>query len=192
MARLIFITHPEVVVDPDVPVPRWRLSDAGVARMRAFVATDVIANVTSVWASTETKAIEGAGILAARLGLGVSVDPSLGENDRSSTGFLPPSEFEQVADEFFARPSTSVRGWESALDAQMRVSRVVASIVAQHDSAGDLAIVAHGAVGTLMLCNLLGEPISRRRDQPFPGHYWTSSLPDLMVGCTWQPIAPRA
>lgn len=36
------------------------------------------------------------------------------ENDRSSTGFLPPEEFEVVADAFFAQPGVSVRGWETA------------------------------------------------------------------------------
>jgi len=101
-----------VVVDPDVPVS---LSDRGVARMRAFVASSVIEDVGEVWASTETKAIEAAGLLAARFGLAVNVHPDLGENDRTSTGFLPPNEFELVASAFFARPSESIRGWETAV-----------------------------------------------------------------------------
>ena len=53
----LFVTHPDVVVDPEVPVSRWRLSDRGVARMRAFVASPTIEGVREVWASTETKAI---------------------------------------------------------------------------------------------------------------------------------------
>ncbi|WP_112102217.1 hypothetical protein [Mesorhizobium hawassense] len=65
MASLIFTTHPEVVIDPLVPVERWRLSDAGLARMRQFAESPAVAKVTSVWASTEAKAIEAAGILAA-------------------------------------------------------------------------------------------------------------------------------
>jgi hypothetical protein len=52
-------------------------------------------------------------------------------------------------------------------------------------------VVAHGAVGTLLLCALLGEPISRRRDQPSQGHYWTARLPELAVEQGWQPISPR-
>jgi hypothetical protein len=55
---VLFVTHPDVVVDPDVPVSRWRLSDWGVARMRVFVASPMIEGVREVWASTETKAIE--------------------------------------------------------------------------------------------------------------------------------------
>jgi broad specificity phosphatase PhoE len=144
----------------------------------------------AVWASTETKAIEAAGILAARFGLGLRTEPLLGENDRSATGFLPPPEFEATADAFFAAPETSVRGWERAVDAQSRIALAVRAIAARHGE-GDLAIVAHGAVGALLLCALAGRPISRREDQPFQGHVWRASLPDLALQQGWEPIAPR-
>ena len=34
--RLAFVVHPEATIDPTMPVPRWRLSERGTARMRAF------------------------------------------------------------------------------------------------------------------------------------------------------------
>lgn len=190
MARLIFITHPEVLIDPAIPVPRWRLSDAGRARMRRFADGPVAAHVAAIWASAEAKAIEAAGILAAGLGIGVSVDPDLGENDRSSTGFLPPAEFQRMAGVFFACPRESIRGWERALDAQSRVAGAVSRILSGHGR-GDLAILGHGAVGTLLLSALRDQPISRAADQPFEGHYWIAALPHLVVEHGWQPIAPR-
>jgi broad specificity phosphatase PhoE len=190
MANLIFITHPEATIDPRVPVERWRLSDQGLARMRQFTESPVVAEVASVWASTEAKAIEVAGILAARFGVGVQVADDLGENDRSATGFLPSVEFEAVADAFFAKPDESVRGWERAIDAQRRIRQAVDQILAHHGD-GDVAIVAHGAVGTLLLCSYRQQPITRKADQPFQGHYWTATLPSLMVQKPWTPIAPR-
>lgn len=190
MARLIFITHPEVIVDPLVPIERWRLSEAGVRRMQAFAEDPVTADVTAIWSSAETKALEAAAILAARLGLSVEVDQRLGENDRSATGFLPPDEFERAADAFFAEPTKSFRGWERAVDAQQRVVTAVTSVLEAHKG-GDLAIVAHGGVGALLLCALLGRPISRDMDQPSQGHYWVARLPDLRVEHSWRPIAPR-
>jgi broad specificity phosphatase PhoE len=190
MANLIFITHPDVSIDPQIPVERWRLSDAGLARMRQFTESAVVGGVTSVWASAEAKAIEAAGILAARFGIGVQVDRGLGENDRSATGFLPSAEFEAVANAFFAEPHRSVRGWERAIDAQQRVCHAVQRILARHDG-GDLAIVAHGAVGTLLLCHCRQQPISRQADQPFQGHYWIAALPGLTIQHAWKPIAPR-
>lgn len=191
MTRLLFITHPEVEIDPARPVARWVLAAAGIARMRTFAEGPEAAGVRAVFASSEAKAIEAAGILGGRLGLGVSVAPDLGENDRTATGFLPPAEFEAVADAFFARPDESVRGWERAADAQARIVRAVRRIVAAHADAGDLAVVAHGAVGTLLLCALRGQPISRAADQPFQGHYWAADLPGLVVRHGWRPIAPR-
>jgi broad specificity phosphatase PhoE len=92
------------------------------------------------------------------LGIGFEVMAELGENDRSATGFLPPEEFERVADQFFANPETSIRGWERAIDAQTRIVRAVERI----ESKGPTAIVSHGAVGTLLYCHLAGKPIDRR------------------------------
>lgn len=172
MPHVFFVSHPEVVVDPATPVPLWHLSDAGIARMRAFAARAALSGLASVWASSETKAIEAAGLLAGRHGLPVQVHAALHENDRSATGFLPPAEFEAVADAFFARPDESVRGWERAIDAQARIVAAVAAVLARAPE-GDVAIVAHGGVGTLHLCHSLGVAIDRALDQPRQGHYWT-------------------
>ncbi len=190
MSVAYFITHPEVVVDPSTPVPRWHLSDTGIHRMRAFAALPDLAKLSAVWASTETKAIEAAGILAGRFGLPVNVRHELHENDRSATGFLPPSEFDRMADAFFARPEESVRGWERAVDAQARVSAAVDDVL-QGFSGEAIAFVAHGGVGTLLLCKYLGMPIDRIADQPFQGHFWTFETATRRVIHPWHPIAPR-
>jgi broad specificity phosphatase PhoE len=187
----LYVTHPDVVVDPDVPVARWRLSDRGIQRMRTFVASDVVQGVREVWASTEAKAIEAAGLLAARLGVGVNVHPDLGENDRTSTGFLPPAEFEAVANAFFNHPSESAQGWETADAAQARIARTVELILDQRRTDGDIAFVAHGAVGALLLGAMLGETISRKLDQPFQGHFWSFDPDTRAVLHKWRAIAPR-
>jgi broad specificity phosphatase PhoE len=122
--------------------------------------------------------------------LGIGVEPDLGENDRSATGYLPPDEFERTADAFFARPEESCRGWERAIDAQRQIREAVERILLRHGN-GDAAIVAHGAVGTLLLCSCLGMRIDRAADQPFQGHYWAAGLPELRVRHGWRPIAPR-
>ncbi|WGF87904.1 histidine phosphatase family protein [Marinivivus vitaminiproducens] len=190
MGKVCFVTHPEVVVDPDRPVPRWRLAPDGIDRMRAFAESDTVRGTRAIWASDETKAIEAAGILAGRLGLGVTVDAALRENDRSATGFLPPDAFERHADAFFARPEESVAGWERAVDAQARGVAAFEAICASAGE-GDLAIVGHGGIGTLLLCHLLGVAIGRAHDQPFQGHCFTVDRASRRVLHRWRPIAPR-
>lgn len=90
------------------------------------------------------------------------------ENDRTSTGFLHPAEFEAVADQFFTHPAQSVRGWETAIEAQRRIvgesERVLSGV-----TASDVLFVGHGAVATLLYGHYARLAISRRYDQPSGG-----------------------
>ena len=191
MPRFIyFITHPNVLISPNVPVQRWPLSDTGRSRMSVGLGQAWISDITAVYCSTEQKAMDGASLLAEHLGIGYTCVEALGENDRSATGYLPPHEFEGVADLFFAHPHKSVRGWERAVDAQKRIVNTTSLIAGSDQSTGSIAIVSHGAVGTLLYCHLAGCPISRRWDQPANGggNYVRLSLALDAVQAWWQPI----
>ena len=159
MAQLIYLTHPQVQIDPQIPVPDWGLSSVGAARVAAFVPPRVDHVVTSA----ERKAVETAQVLAQHLQLTPEIRPLMHENDRSATGFLPGPEFESVADAFFAAPAQSIRGWERALDAQARIVAEMSAVMSAHS--GDILCVGHGAVGTLLMCHLAGFEIDRRYDQ---------------------------
>ncbi|MEM6467534.1 MAG: histidine phosphatase family protein [Pseudomonadota bacterium] len=187
MGKLIVLSHPEVVVDPSVPIPDWGLNAIGRRRTEAFAPSPVLASVGAVWSSPERKARDTAAILAAHLELEVHIHGSLAENDRSATGFLPPDQFEAAADAFFAAPSTSYRGWETASAAQQRIVGATRTLARAH-SEGDLALVTHGAVGTLLWCHLAGQPIDRRFDQPGQGHFWTADLKTLKPDFGWHAL----
>jgi len=189
-APLYLITHPDVVISRDVPVPRWPLSERGLARMRAGLRQPWLAGTSAIYCSTEQKAIDAARVLGEHLHLPFTEVEALGENDRSATGFLPPPEFEEVANAFFAEPTRSVRGWERACEAQSRMVRAVEAIAAAEQGAPRVLIVAHGAVGTLLYCHLAGLPIDRRWDQPpnKGGNYFGFSLQPRGVSSWWQVI----
>lgn len=95
-----------------------------------------------------------------------------------------------MADQFFARPKEAVRGWERAVDAQARIVRVVTELAAADRSSGAIAIVSHGAVGTLLYCHLSGRPISRCWDQPANGggNYYRFTLSPRGVDAHWRAI----
>ena len=157
MPRIIFVTHPDVVVDPAIPVPQWPLSELGRARMAAFAERLAGKGLAAVWTSEERKALDGGEILSAQLGIPHRVDAALGENDRSSTGYLEADAFWPVVQAFFAHPDESVRGWETARHAQ---DRIVAAVRRAADAqAGDIAIVSHGGVSRLLTAHLQGVAI---------------------------------
>ncbi|MEQ1730856.1 MAG: histidine phosphatase family protein, partial [Vicinamibacterales bacterium] len=108
-------------VAPEVPVPHWGLADKGRARADLAARAAWMQHVGVIVTSGETKALETAAIIAAICDVPIVVRAAMGENDRSATGYLPPDAFEAMVDAFFAEPHASVRGWESAADAQARI-----------------------------------------------------------------------
>ncbi|MFC0220427.1 histidine phosphatase family protein [Pseudochelatococcus lubricantis] len=191
MSRIArYLTHPQVLIDPAREVPRWSLSDVGRARVSALASRPgLLSETRRVISSDETKALETACPLARALGVEVEVRPRMHENDRSATGFLPPHEFEKVADEFFANPSRSVRGWEAAEDAQKRIVDEVDTCL-RGGTDGDVLFVGHGGVGTLLFCALSGNRIDRRFDQgPGGGGCWFAfGIEHRKPTHGWQPM----
>ena len=169
MSRLLFITHTDIELDPNIPVPQWQLNERGRTRAAWLADQPLLDGVDRLLCSSEVKAIETAGIISEARGLTVEMRPDLGENVR--TKFVPPDEFEVLADAFFSNPEESVEGWERAVDAQARIVAATADLL-DDDAAGDIAVIAHGGVGTLLYCHLAGLPISRDFDQPNQGSWF--------------------
>lgn len=188
MIRLVrYLTHPQIVIDPNVPVPSWGLSAAGHSRVRELVEAGWLQGTRQIISSGERKAIETAAPIATALGLEIEVREAMHENDRSATGFLPPPKFEEAANAFFAQPDINFRGWERAVDAQARVVREVEAVLSR-DKTGDVLFVGHGGVGTLLYCHIARTEISRTHDQPNGGgHYFTFTEEGGIVH-PWRPM----
>jgi broad specificity phosphatase PhoE len=188
MSLVRYLTHAQVNIDPAIPVPSWGLSEIGRARTEAVGSTRQLSRTTQIISSGERKAIETAEIIAARLNVAVEVRQAMHENDRSATGFLVPDEFQAVADQFFARPQISVRGWERAVDAQSRIVREVEHVLAR-DEPGDILFVGHGGVGTLLYCYYSGVAIDRAHDQPAGGGcFFAFTRERRRVQHSWRPL----
>jgi broad specificity phosphatase PhoE len=168
MPLVRYLTHPQVVIDPAVAVPRWGLSDLGRRRAQALSSAPWLREVRAVISSAETKAVETAELLAAVAGRPVTVREGMHENDRSATGFLPPPEFAAVAARFFAHPESSICGWETARAAQRRIRAEVDAALAEAQ-AGDVLLVGHGGVGRLLLAEVTGQSIPASPEQPDGG-----------------------
>lgn len=176
MRYLFYLSHPQVLIDPDLPVTDWSLSNTGWGRAIALAGRRWPRPPAHVFSSPETKARQTAAILATPLGVPVNILPRTGEVDRSATGYLPHDDHEAQADLLFADPTQSANGWERAVDAQGRMLASLAQIQRTHP-AGDLLMVGHGAVGTFLWCALSGRRIHRSDDQfPGGGCIWVAQL----------------
>lgn len=190
MTYALYVTHPQVVQDPDVPVPRWGLSPKGRERAERFANHRMARAAPRIYSSNETKALELAQALASISGARIESGENFGENDRSSTGFVPPDRFEQLADSFFAEPRVSIEGWERAIDAQARVVGAFEDALAEHDPSLPVIFTGHGAVGTLLKCHLGRLAIGRSEDQrrigdPGGGNVFVVRLSDRKLLSDW-------
>jgi broad specificity phosphatase PhoE len=75
--------------------------------------------------------------------------------------------------------------------AQRRIVGTVEKVLtASAGYSGDIAIVAHGGVGTLLLCHLRGDVIGRQHDQPHNngGNYFAFDATTCRLHRGWRAI----
>lgn len=189
MAYALYISHPQVVMDPDVLVPNWSLSARGRERAQGFAGATLVKGLKRLVSSHEVKARETAGILGAALGIAVEEHSGFEEIDRSVPGYVPADRFETLANLCFARPEESAEGWERAVDAQARVVAAFRAVLATHDASQPIGFVGHGGVGTLLKSALAQRAISRAGDQPLGGgNAYMMRLPDGLLLGDWMPF----
>lgn len=192
MSYALYVTHPEVILDPALPSTRWQLSPQGRARAKAFSGSPTLAPIRLLIASAETKTMETAKLLAAS-GAELVIGENLHENDRSSTGVVSAERLEALMDALYAEPDISPAGWESAAASRGRTVRAVTDAVTRYGDRAPLAFVGHGTVGTLLKCHLAGRPATRNEDQrrmahPGGGNVFAFSLPELRLLSDWVPM----
>ncbi len=185
----LYVSHPQVEMDPSIPVPQWSLSARGRERTKGFAEAVLVKGLKRIVSSDETKALETAAILGAALGIKAEVAEDMGEIDRSVPGYVPPEKFEDLANLCFGRPEETAGGWERAIDAQARIVGAVARVLTGHDPEAPIAFVGHGGVGTLLKSHLAHRPISRAGDQPLGGgNAYMIRLSDRLLLGDWMPF----
>jgi broad specificity phosphatase PhoE len=175
MSKFYFLTHPEVQINPEIPVPQWSLSKEGWNRVSALFRYEWLREINLIYSSEELKAHQTAEIIANHLGLEVYTHSRLGEVDRSSTGYLQEEELKKTVKAFFEHPEKSVAGWESAELAQKRIATCVRRII-ETNPQSTIAIVSHGMVGALLFSHLKNLPIDMRYMQQDLGSYFIYDL----------------
>ncbi|MGE0283025.1 MAG: histidine phosphatase family protein [Rhizobiaceae bacterium] len=184
-----YLTHPQVQIDPQISIPDWSLSAIGRQRIVNALEKPWLKTIRRIVSSEERKAVETADIIGWATGIQIEIRPLMGENDRSSTGFLPPDQFEAAADEFFEHPARSWNGWEPADDAQARIVEAVGEVLVDHPDDQPILFVGHGAVGTLLKCRIADRPISRTHDQSAGGgNLFAFRLHERKLLRDWTPV----
>lgn len=170
MSKLYFITHPSVAIIKDQSIDQWGLSDKGLEETERLLKLNFWDEIEAIHTSPEIKAVQVASLAAKKLGINIKVHECLSEVDRSSTGFVEFDQYMKLMENFYSHPKERVEGWESAEEATKRIVNCVSGIMETANS-GTLAIIGHGATGTLLACHLLAMDPSYSEDPMGTGRY---------------------
>ena len=151
-AYLVLVRHSAVQVDTAVSSPHWKLSEDGRSRCHTLAAKLQPYPLTQFITSHEPKAIETGQIMADVLGVPCRMAGGLQEHDRRGVPyFASKTDFETAVATFFTHPTELVFGAETAVQARERFGTAVQQQLAAHPQE-NLAVVAHGTVMTLFIC----------------------------------------
>lgn len=156
MTKLIFITHPAVIIDPKTPIDQWSLSEKGRQEVEALGSENFWNSVDVIYSSSEPKATTVVGIVSKKRSIALPPDykrDCLGEI-RNRT-FIEPSKFSVAVGEWYAHLTENPNGWESVADAQKRIVECVTSLMTKNKGK-TVVMVGHGGTGTLLLCQIKG------------------------------------
>ncbi len=181
-SHLILVRHAAVQIDSSIPSHQWPLTEDGRSAASQLAYKLQPYQPARIITSEEPKAQATGAALAEVLHLPIQTAPGLHEHDRrGATFFESKADFETAVANFFAHPEELVFGRETAVAATTRFTQAVNREL-QANPETNLAIVAHGTVLTLFIC--------QNNPELSPWEFWQSltmpcafilSLPEMKL-----------
>ncbi|MDI3535198.1 MAG: alpha-ribazole phosphatase [Thermosediminibacterales bacterium] len=194
MLRIILVRHGESTANKEhryAGCSDFPLTDTGKMQARRIAERLSGEDVTAIYSSNLSRAMETARFIAARFGLSIKEEPSLREIDFGEWEGLTYDEigisWAELRDAWVADPvNISPPGGETLTRLQKRSVEAFLKIVRQHNQ-GSVVIVSHAGPIRSILCKLQGRDISSFWDIPVqPGDiivvdFENSSLKDIVI-----------
>jgi broad specificity phosphatase PhoE len=185
MTKLIFITHPDVIIDKDIPIDKWKLSPDGLETVERLSSESFWSEVEIIYSSSEPKASTVAEIIALK-----SHVPLAKEYKKECLcevlhrTFIEPDLYAVAVEKWYLDPTGHPQGWESVNEAQKRIVACVSEIMLQNRDK-TVVIVGHGGTGTLLKCFIKGVSPSYQEDPQQTGKYLICNWGEKEVITEW-------
>ena len=173
-SHLTLVRHAAVHVDPSIPSHQWPLTADGRTATHHLAHQLKPYQPSRIITSEEAKAQATGAALAEVLYLPTKTAPGLQEHDRRGVPYFESkADFATAVANFFARPDELVFGRETAVQATIRITQAINRELEANPDA-TLAIVSHGTVLTLFIC--------QHNPELFPLQFWQSlTLPCAFI-----------
>jgi broad specificity phosphatase PhoE len=143
--NIVFIRHSKSLVNPDIPIPTWGLSEEGVTLAKKLNELIQIKTLDVIYASLQTKAIETAVLVTKNTGIPIKTDNRLTETTSFTNKFVNLEQLEQNTKNYYSNPKISINNGETLEEALNRFNTAISDIT-KFENKDNIGIVSHGNI----------------------------------------------
>src|SRR3990167_11058211 len=189
--NLVLIRHSKSLVNPNIPIPTWALSDEGVALAKKLNGIEQLKTLDVVYSSLQPKALETAILATKDAGIPIKTDDRLTETTSFTNKFVSPEELEENSRKYYLDNQLSFYDGETSQEALNRFTEAIEDIVKAENDKKNVGIVSHGNVLTLFSAQYAGmnaHELHEKMTYPdiailnWDKKQFTSSFGDILIG----------
>lgn len=163
--KIYLITHPDTVIDSGLRPEKWKISRDGWKQVRSLSRKKFWSEINFIFASIEPKANLPAKYWSEKHGIPMAI--FRGIEEIRSRRYVPKRRLLKVADAFYSHPEKNSGTWETADHCLKRMKKSFKKILEESKKKGynAIAVVSHGTVSNLYVCDMKKIPATERRGQ---------------------------
>lgn len=144
--NLIFIRHSQSLVNPNIPISSWGLSEEGVVLAKKLSQLEIINTLEVVYSSLQPKAIETATFATEGMNIVLKKDDRLTESTSFTNKFVDIETLKENDKKYYADKNLSINGGETYTQALARFNVALESITLSEKGKSNIGIVSHGNI----------------------------------------------
>lgn len=144
--KMVFIRHSKSLVNPNIPITSWGLSEEGRILAKKLNSLSQIKTIEVIYSSLQPKALETAALATENLGIQIKTDNNLTESTSFTNKFVSLKELEENTRKYYAEKILSIHGGETFVQAQERFAKALEEIVKKEQGKENIGIVSHGNI----------------------------------------------
>ncbi|MBI4100295.1 histidine phosphatase family protein [Candidatus Microgenomates bacterium] len=144
--NIVFIRHSKSLINPDIPITTWGLSEEGVSLAKKLNNLKKIKELDVIYASLQPKALETAILATKNSGIPIKIDNRLTETTSFTNKFVNLEQLEKNTKEYFSNENSRINNGETGKEALARFNKAINDIFITEKDKKDIGIVSHGNI----------------------------------------------
>lgn len=146
LMNLVLIRHSKSLVNPNIPIPTWGLSQEGAILAEKLNKVVSIKTLGVIYSSLQTKALETAVLATKNFGIPIKTDTRLTEITSFTNKFDDLTRLQRNTKDFYSGKLERINNGETAKEALTRFNAAINDIVEVEKDKNNIGIVSHGNI----------------------------------------------